>query len=817
MNRSTAKEIFMNTDSLPYVRINNSSNEFNNFPFKTQLSFLPLIEFWEERAKQSNQLKSEIARQILEHVKKAPELYKPIEDLSIVEKYKETIDQLMSVVYASSQWDSQLSLSSVPFQFKSFYSTPEFKRIFESAEIEKESDLGIDYAALYKGKIISACLLILRKFYNVNAYPDIPIIIRLKNHSKGIYKYYRFNLDISFTQISHTGTLPVLTPEKINNLLKDPYNIDNWLNALPVENFIFEGFVTYTAMDVTVQEAVSALKFDLLEKESIISMERFKILEDKLKSLFELPDLRLGLISIPEDWSQFKDLGRKIGDSFILNDSCSFNCDNFENSIYEQITKDRKTIIIEDLADYKSGSLVEQELMKLGLRNILIAPLYYKEKIIGVLELGSPNPGDINYLNWIKIKSVLMLFAAAVKRSMEELDTQIQAVIKEECTAIHSSVEWRFRKAAVNLIFRRETNKLAEMEEIVFDNVYPLYGLSDIRNSSIFRNDAVVDDLVAHLEIAGDIINSAFDSNNLPVLKELSYNTQKHINLLRKGLNSGDEISVIEFIQEEIEPVFNHIKKFGPKTEKLIRQYYAKLDPQLHTIYAKRRNYEESVTHINETISKFLDESEKISQAMLPHYFEKYKTDGVEHGMYIGGSLLQRGEFDMLYLKNLRLWQLLMVCGIVKKADELKSSLKIPFELSHLILIQNKPLSIRFRMDEKKFDVDGTYNLRYEIMKKRIDKAFIKDTDERLTQPGKIAIIYSQPREATEYLRYLEYLENIGYLKGTPEDYELEDLQGIHGLRALRVTVNNKKIEPGFPNDIKDISSLSRKVEDILN
>jgi hypothetical protein len=813
----TGKEILMNTDSLPYVKIHNSRNEFNNFPFKTCLSFQPLIEFWEKREAHSNPIKAEIAKMLLTQVKKIPELYAPIEDLSIVEKHKETIDMLMSAVYAPSQWETQISNSSIPFQFKSFYSTPEFKRIFETEDIFKNNDFGLDHTAMYKGKVISAYLLILRRYYNVNAYPDIPIIIHLKDPVTQIYRYYRFNIDISFTRINHSGPLPQLTPEEINNLLKDPYNLDNWFTSLPVDNFIFEGFVTYTAIDVTVQEAVSALKFDLLEKESIISMERFKTLEDKLKSLFELPDLRLGLISIPEDWSQFKDLGRKIGDSFILNDSCGFNCENFENSIYEQITKDKKTIIIEDLADYKSGSMVEQELLKLGLRNILIAPLYYKDKIIGVLELGSPNPGDINYFNWIKIKSVLMLFATAVKRSMEELDTQVQAVIKEECTAIHPSVEWRFRKAAINLIFKRESNKFAEMEDIVFDNVYPLYGLSDIRNSSIFRNNSVVDDLIAHLELAGEIVNSAFDSNNLPVLKELIYNTQKHINLLKKGLNSGDEISVIEFIQEEIEPVFNHIKKFDSRTEKLIKQYYNKLDPQLHTVYDKRRIYEESVTLINETISKFLDESEKISQAMLPHYFEKYKTDGVEHGMYIGGSLLQRGEFDMLYLKNLRLWQLLMVCGIVKKADELKASLKMPFELSHLILIQNKPLSIRFRMDEKKFDVDGTYNLRYEIMKKRIDKAFIKDTDERLTQPGKIAIIYSQPREATEYLRYLEYLESIGYLKGTTEDYELEDLQGIHGLRALRVTVNNKQIVPGFPNDIKDISALSKKVEDILN
>lgn len=36
------------------------------------------------------------------------------------------------------------------------------------------------------------------------------------------------------------------------------------------------------------------------------------------------------------------------------------------------------------------------------------------------------------------------------------------------------------------------------------------------------------------------------------------------------------------------------------------------------------------------------------------------------------------------------------------------------------------PISIHFKMDEKQFDIDGSYNVRYEIAKKRIDKAKIK-------------------------------------------------------------------------------------------
>ncbi|MGO1585448.1 MAG: GAF domain-containing protein, partial [Mesonia sp.] len=106
-----------------------------------------------------------------------------------------------------------------------------------------------------------------------------------------------------------------------------------------------------------------------------------------------------------------------------------------------------------------------------------------------------------------------------------------------------------------------------------------------------------------------------------------------------------------------------------------------------------------------------------------------------------------------------------------------------------LILVFSSTLSIRYRMDEKKFDVDGTYNARYEIIKKRIDKAYIKNTEERITQKGKIAIVYSQKADEREYIRYIKYLQKKNYLGDEIEHLELEDVQGVVGLRALRVNV----------------------------
>jgi hypothetical protein len=203
-------------------------------------------------------------------------------------------------------------------------------------------------------------------------------------------------------------------------------------------------------------------------------------------------------------------------------------------------------------------------------------------------------------------------------------------------------------------------------------------------------------------------------------------------------------------------------------------------------VYKRRKSFEDSLQQINDTISNYLDEAELSAQEMFPHYFEKYKTDGLEYNLYVGSGLVKNRTFDPFYLKNFHLWQLLTMVEIYKRVEALKPALKTPLDITQLILVHDQPISIRFRPDEKQFDVDGAYDIRYEIIKKRIDKAFIKNTDERLTQPGKIAIVYNQARVEDEFRRYFHYLKARNLVTGFIEEIELEELPGAMGLRALR-------------------------------
>jgi hypothetical protein len=61
----------------------------------------------------------------------------------------------------------------------------------------------------------------------------------------------------------------------------------------------------------------------------------------------------------------------------------------------------------------------------------------------------------------------------------------------------------------------------------------------------------------------------------------------------------------------------------------------------------------------------------------------------------------------------------------------------------------------------------------------------------------KITIVYSHNNEEAEYLKYIQFLQFKKVLEPTIEQFEVEDLQGVSGLRAIRVkVVNNPKVEP---------------------
>lgn len=765
------------------------------FPFKCVLSLSPLVDLWDQAMSEGQPLKAALAKKIHEELKKAPELLGPIEDLSVIEKHRELVEMLMSIVFPLAFWERDYSAAFQPFNpYTCFYATPSFRRFLTSSDgslADLWSRTNFDQGAMAMGRLLKAYLHILKRFYNITLDHDYPIIITTRDPETRLDHHFRLNIDTRFVEVKNTGKVNPLTKQAKKRLLANMADPKAWMEIIPPANFEFHGFTVMNAVDVTDQEVLSSLKRDLIEKESIFSENGFNRLQERLKTLLRRPELLAGVAAIQRDQVFLLNSWCKLEKSCIFADSHHYSTHDFEGSIYQRAAEKGEPLVIEDLKAYPDRSPIEDEIMEKGVRSILVAPLYYQDELIGTLELGSPNPGDLNVMTAMRLWEILPLFSMALKRGMEELNTRVQAIIKQKCTAIHPSVEWRFQKAALNFIAKQEEAP-SGLEPIVFRDVYPLYGVSDIRGSSEHRNAAIQADLIDHLNLAKEIVLLAGRHRSLPILNALAYRIDKNIAEIQANLTSGDEVARLDFVRYVVEPVFDHIQGFSPEVGEKIEAYRAALDPDLRTLYRRRRDFEETITLINETISSYLEKEEEKAQGFFPHYFEKMKTDGVDHSIYIGASMVEDGEFDVLYLRNLRLWQLMVICGVIRETERLKGHLKLPLECSHLILVHDTPLSIRFRPDEKRFDVDGAYDIRHEIIKKRIDKAMIKGRPERLTQPGKIAIVHSHRREALEYQEYIDYLQASGYLTDELENFDLENLQGVHGLKALRVTVDTR-------------------------
>jgi hypothetical protein len=402
----------------------------------------------------------------------------------------------------------------------------------------------------------------------------------------------------------------------------------------------------------------------------------------------------------------------------------------------------------------------------------------------------SRTAGSLNNEHLVRIEPVIALFKLALQKSQEQLDHQVDKVIKEQFTAVQDAVEWRFTEAALNYLTRRNRGEQSKIEPISFEKVFPLYGAIDIRNSSVERNNAIQLDLLEQLDLASGIIQKAKRDFNYPLLDEILFKIEKYSHAVSNILFAEEEQAIYYFIGEEIVDLLRHLQIVNPALEKDIKRYMDTIDSPVKMVYHHRKNYEESITRINNALAKFIDSEQKAAQQIFPHYFERFVTDGVDFNIYIGQSITPQKTFDEFYLKNLKIWQLSTLAKAAQLTHKLERELPLPLQTTQLILAHSQPISISFRTAERKFDVDGAYNIRYEIVKKRIDKVHIKDSNERLTQAGKIAIVYSQPKEAQEYIEFIEYLQNEGLFKPEIEKMDLEELQGVSGLKGLRVAIN---------------------------
>ena len=764
--------------------------DLQNFPLQIQLSFSKVLEMLKKRMNQSqNSITRNYLNSILDYAESYPELISGIDDFDKIADYDEAISTLLDSLFPAALTRNEIKAATIPFKNEFFNPTKRFAAILKAAGPDFNLEIRDLEPDFY---YILGCVIILNSHYGYDVNISKPIYYDIPDDN-GILRNYRATMNADFTYCEPTEDAVEITREIADDLIASGYNYELWKKYFPPKSWILKGITILSLTDVTIDDSISDLKSTLLSKKTLNenTSEQFR---EIFSAIFNIPDLKVGFTEFDKSSGLFKQMesDSKVS-SFILNEESYTDCrKSICEPAYNSIVRDKKYFVIPDIEEYANKNkhnILAENLLTQGAKSCILAPIAKGNELLAVLELVSEERNKLHSLNATKLDDVMPFIVSTVERKRNDHENRIKAVIQSECTSIHPSVLWIFEEEAKRFIKNQDAGKFAAFKDIAFEDVYPLYGQIDIVGSSDERNSAIQRDILIQLKMVDTILELALTAQPMPIYEQVKFRIEEFTTEIEKQLNANSESEVFALLKDEVNPLLNHLNTKIPELKKAIDNYKMAINSDTGLIYENRKNYDDTVQLINQNLATFIDRKQQEAQQIFPHYFERYKTDGVDHNIYIGASMTPTSAFNKVYLYNLRLWQLSTMCEMENHFYHKQSGAELQLDAASLILVFSTTLSIRYRMDEKKFDVDGTYNARYEIIKKRIDKALVKGSDERVTQKGKIAIIYSQDSDAEEYTRYIHYLQRKNYLGEEIEYVELEDVQGVVGLKAIRVEV----------------------------
>ncbi|RWY49976.1 GAF domain-containing protein [Mucilaginibacter gilvus] len=771
-------------------------NALTESPFNLHISFHKLIAHFEEIAATQTGPKADYARSVLKEVEPFPELKNGISNKNQIINNTEIIGHLLESLFPEILTHNEIKAVSIPYQDILFNQTKRFEGILKSAgETFNVAFRDYNEHQFY----VMACCIILDAEYGTHLNFSKPLYYDIPT-ADGVLKHYRILYNADFLELTPTDKAVKLTQEDIDLLMDNFNNIDIWKEKFPVGSWDLRGFGLMSLFDATVESAVSSLKGTLLGREE----ENINLSEDIeaiFRSIYRIPDLHVGFLSFDPDENTFSlaPFNEQLK-SFLLPEEieaelCS---DTLCTHSLTTVVNEKIYFAISDINKYLAEnptSVMARRFKEQGINSVILAPVIKNGKMLGVIELVSGHKGELNSINANQLDVVMPFITDTIDRKFTDLQNQVQAIIQDEYTSIHPSVYWKFKKEVDKYLQFKSHHKQYNLKEVTFTNVYPLYGQVDIKGSSDTRNNSLQTDLKNQLCAAIALTEKLCVSSGIESLDAVSQRLRSYEIELDSAIKADTEQQLQQYLEQQVHPIFKQALVLEIENCPAITKYFEDAD-KMGDFHLQRRKYETTVAIINERMASMLDKWQVETQSAYPHYYERFKTDGVEHNLYIGEKISPNKPFEMEHVYNLRLWQIQVLCEMELEHHFNREILPYPLEVTSLILAFSSPLSIRFRMDEKRFDVDGTYNARFEIVKKRIDKACIKGTTDRITGIGKLTIVYSNHDEELEYLTYLRFLQSKGMLKEDLEILDVEDLQGISGLKAIRITILNDSSLP---------------------
>ncbi|WP_158795406.1 GAF domain-containing protein [Pedobacter sp. L105] len=763
-----------------------------------ELSLKPFIVFLKDRADREKTGKINFYNYLLEQFSAYPELL-----FSIHQEDTAKYNHLFELIYTAlspiiNDEHEQLWAVGKPVSACFYYGTNAFYNVL--LDHKKESlkpDLSLPSKTdMDKNMLRNFYNLILQKFYNFTLGGKQYTIKSVTDQKTHLTKYYRLNVDNRFMDVQCEGELPELTLQHAKDYMNDENNsLEILTKLLPSKLFSIQGISIVILTDVTGEYALEGIKNTIIEHNQCMEGWNSSTISGALKSLVGTDAIDFGLlpyIRLNKKTLLYSHPGFQ---SVIIQQAKESGMPETEyTALVDSFVDHPRSLIFSDIemeasAEYPMLKLIKDK----GIHSYALFPLYFNAKLVGCLELYTHDPAEFNGATLSKIETAFPLLAQLYQNIITDFNNEIINIVTDKFTGLQSSVQWRFYQAAYDYMKSGDWEKNLPIERVYFEDVHPFYGAIDIRNSSIERNLMIRKDLFTHFEILKTTLKNLSEKFPGRLDKDFPKRYIDWSSLDFDELSDKEIMKADDYLQRQLPPYFRLLKDIEPDAAPFLDEYF-ELTQSGGKVFENRDHYELSMQMINHAVNRSLDAFNTELQEIYPCYFEKFRSDGVEFDIYLGQSITPDIKFSDDLLSDFRFRQLKVITEIAQDTANLTSHLPIPLETTQLIFVYANLIDISFRIDEQRFDVEGGYNIRYQMVKKRIDKAHIKDSTERLTQPGKIAIVYFNSKEAQEYMGYIHQLQAAGLLTKLIEYIEVEELQGVEGLKALRVEVAVKTV-----------------------
>ncbi|WP_433901792.1 GAF domain-containing protein [Sphingobacterium puteale] len=681
-----------------------------------------------------------------------------------------------------------------PLAEETFYGTDAFFDLWKN-RLEEQDIPG----QMQDGKTLSnqeklIYALILERLYGLPAKENNTIVYHHLNEKGDIIDYYDLTIDFKFVDIKQKKELPQFDLRNLSKNTNDAslFNWDHVINAIKLEDFELSGFTILTVKKSSLEHTINRIQSILLDLATynyhLFLSDVEKIITPILKStdtifslfpLFQLNGLPFFDYSITNK-------------SILISEAHASNSYTNINPQVANYLKHPHLIFYNTLDAIKNTTSIFDERIKAsGVKTYLCIPLIHNHALSGIMEVYSHRLDQLDNETIQSLRALVPLLSQLSYDITAEFKKRIDEIIINRFTTIQPAVQWKFNHIAAQYIQELENDEQnAHIKPVIFEEVYPLYGAIDVKDSTVIRNASILKDFGFKVKQLALLIDELSRDGKHQLIIDFS----KRVDQITLSLDqiSFDEsmVKIIEFFRKDVQPFIEAARREFSTKHAIIEHYAKHFFTNRETGEFYRNEFETSLWKINQIISKELNHFNSFIQGNYPSYFQKFRTDGIEYDIYIGESITPQQTFSKEFINIFRRQQIISMARIALKAHHAKQDLPIPLETTQLIFINPHSIDISFREDERRFDVEGSLNIRYEIIKKRIDKIRVKRTKERLTQVNKIAIVYLSDEVLEDLNLSIKAIYDMGIIESTIEHLKLEDVQGIVGLKAIRLTVN---------------------------